>query len=45
VNLGRNVWQTENPVAAIRGIRAIVHEKYTSKEALDLFNQVKAGKA
>jgi putative autoinducer-2 (AI-2) aldolase len=45
VNLGRNVWQTENPVASIRAIRAIVHEKYTSKEALDLYNQVKAGKA
>jgi putative autoinducer-2 (AI-2) aldolase len=45
VNLGRNVWQTENPVAAIRGIRAIVHDGYTSKEADDLFEQVKAGKA
>ena len=45
VNLGRNVWQTENPVAAIRGIRAIIHENYTPQEALDLFNQVKAGKA
>ena len=45
VNLGRNVWQTENPVAAIRGIRAIVHDNYTPQEALDLFSQVKAGKA
>jgi putative autoinducer-2 (AI-2) aldolase len=45
VNLGRNVWQTENPVAAIRGIRSIVHENFTPQEALDLFNQVKAGKA
>ncbi len=45
VNLGRNVWQTENPVAAIRGIRAIVHDNYTPNEALDLYNQVKAGKA
>ena len=45
VNLGRNVWQTENPVAAIRGIRAVVHDNYTPQEALDLFNQVKAGKA
>jgi putative autoinducer-2 (AI-2) aldolase len=45
VNLGRNVWQTENPLAAIRGIRAIVHEGYTAKEANDLFEQVKAGKA
>jgi len=45
VNLGRNVWQTENPVAAIRGIRAIVHDGYNAKEADDLFEQVKAGKA
>jgi putative autoinducer-2 (AI-2) aldolase len=45
VNLGRNVWQTENPVAAIRGIRAIVHDNYTSQEAFDLYNQVIAGKA
>ena len=44
VNLGRNVWQTENPVAAIRGLRAIVHDNYTPQEALDLFYQVKAGK-
>jgi len=45
VNLGRNVWQTENPVAAIRGIRAIVHDNYTAQEAFDLYNQVIAGKA
>jgi putative autoinducer-2 (AI-2) aldolase len=45
VNLGRNVWQTENPVAAIRAIRAIVHDGYTSQEANDLFEQVKASKA
>ena len=37
VNLGRNVWQTENPVAAIRGLRAIVHDNYTPQEALDCF--------
>jgi len=45
VNLGRNIWQTEHPLAAIRAIRAIVHEGYTPKEAQDLFDQVKAGKA
>jgi putative autoinducer-2 (AI-2) aldolase len=43
VNLGRNIWQTENPVAAIRAIRSIVHENYTPQEALDLFNQVRVG--
>jgi putative autoinducer-2 (AI-2) aldolase len=45
VNLGRNIWQTEHPVAAIRAIRAIIHEGYKPKEAQDLFDQVKAGKA
>ncbi len=45
VNLGRNIWQTVNPVAAIRAIRAVVHDNFTPQEALDLFNQVKAGKA
>jgi putative autoinducer-2 (AI-2) aldolase len=45
VNLGRNIWQSEHPVAAIRAIRAIIHEDYTPQEAHDLFEQVKAGKA
>src|SRR4030066_2308944 len=45
VNLGRNIWQTEHPQAAMRAIRAIVHEGYTPKEAQELFDQVKAGKA
>jgi len=45
VNLGRNIWQTEYPLAAIRAIRAVVHEGYKPKEAQDLFDQVKTGKA
>jgi 3-hydroxy-5-phosphonooxypentane-2,4-dione thiolase len=45
VNLGRNVWQTEHPVAAIRGIRAIIHENFNSKEANDLYEQIIAEKA
>jgi putative autoinducer-2 (AI-2) aldolase len=45
VNLGRNIWQTEHPLAAIRAIRAIIHDNYTPQEAQDLFEQVIAGKA
>ena len=45
VNLGRNIWQTEHPVAAIRAIRAIIHDAYTPEEAQKLFEQVKAGTA
>jgi 3-hydroxy-5-phosphonooxypentane-2,4-dione thiolase len=45
VNLGRNIWQTEHPVAAMRAIRGIVHDNLTPKEAEDLYNLVIAGKA
>lgn len=40
VNLGRNIWQTDHPIAAIRSIRAIIHEGYTVEEAYQLFQQV-----
>jgi putative autoinducer-2 (AI-2) aldolase len=45
VNLGRNIWQTDHPVAAIRALRAVIHENYTPQEAQNLFEQLKAGKA
>ena len=38
VNLGRNIWQNDFPVAMIKAIRAIVHEKATAKEAEEIFN-------
>lgn len=41
VNLGRNIWQNEHPVAMIKAIRAIVHENATVNEAYDLFNNIK----
>lgn len=41
VNLGRNIWQNEHPVAMIRALRAIIHENATAKQANDLFNTVK----
>ncbi len=42
VNLGRNIWQNDYPVAAIRAIRAVVHEGATPKQAQDIFDSVKA---
>ena len=45
VNLGRNIWQTEYPVASIKAIRAIIHEGYNAQEADDLYKQIKAGKS
>jgi putative autoinducer-2 (AI-2) aldolase len=43
VNLGRNVWQNDHPVAMARSLRAVIHENATVKEAHDLFNSVKSG--
>jgi 3-hydroxy-5-phosphonooxypentane-2,4-dione thiolase len=45
VNLGRNIWQHQYPVAMIRAIRGIIHDNLTAKEAQQLFEEVKAGKA
>jgi putative autoinducer-2 (AI-2) aldolase len=42
VDMGRNIWQSEHPVAAIQAVRAVVHEKATVKKALELFDDLKA---
>ncbi len=44
VNLGRNVWQSDYPVAMIRAIRSIIHENAAPKEAQALFDEIKSGK-
>ena len=41
VNLGRNIWQNDFPVAMIRAIRAIIHENASPKEAQELYESVK----
>jgi len=43
LNLGRNVWQHEHPVAIMRALRAVVHEKATVDEANDIFNSLRGG--
>jgi putative autoinducer-2 (AI-2) aldolase len=45
VNLGRNIWQNEHPVAMIRAIRAIIHENATPEQAQELYHSIKGGKA
>jgi putative autoinducer-2 (AI-2) aldolase len=41
VNLGRNIWKNDHPVAMMKAIRAIVHQNATPKEAQDLFDSEK----
>lgn len=40
VNLGRNVWQDEHPVAMARALQAIIHEQATPKQAFDIFKSL-----
>jgi len=44
LNLGRNVWQHEHPVAMMKALRSIIHENGSVKDAQDIFDQ-EAGKA
>ncbi|MFH1775088.1 MAG: 3-hydroxy-5-phosphonooxypentane-2,4-dione thiolase [Chloroflexota bacterium] len=41
VNLGRNIWQNDFPVAMIKAIRAIVHQNANPKEAQEIFSSTK----
>jgi putative autoinducer-2 (AI-2) aldolase len=44
VDMGRNIFQSENPVAMIQAVRAVVHENASPDEAFDLFQEKKGGK-
>ena len=41
LDMGRNIWQSDHPVAMVKALRAIVHEKATVKEALELLEEEK----
>ncbi len=41
VNLGRNIWQHDYPVAMIKALRAIIHKKAGAKEAKEIFEKEK----
>ena len=41
VDMGRNIFQSTNPVAMIKAVNSVVHKKYSPKEAYDLFKSNK----
>ncbi|MFH1647875.1 MAG: 3-hydroxy-5-phosphonooxypentane-2,4-dione thiolase [Chloroflexota bacterium] len=43
VNLGRNIWQNEHPVAMIKAIRAVVHDDATPEKAQEIYDSAKNG--
>jgi len=44
VNLGRNIWQNDFPVAMIKAIRVIIHQDASPKEAQELYESIKSEK-
>lgn len=44
VDMGRNIFQSEAPVAMIQAVRAIVHDNATPKKAYDLYLSLKKSK-
>ncbi|MFQ6108234.1 MAG: 3-hydroxy-5-phosphonooxypentane-2,4-dione thiolase LsrF, partial [Candidatus Aminicenantales bacterium] len=41
VDMGRNIWQSEYPVAMIKAVRAVVHDCAKPEEALEVFQTSK----
>ncbi|MBM4249121.1 MAG: 3-hydroxy-5-phosphonooxypentane-2,4-dione thiolase [Euryarchaeota archaeon] len=41
VDMGRNIFQAEDPVSMIKAVRAVVHEKHTPEEAFKLYNELR----
>lgn len=41
VDMGRNVFQSEDPVAMIQAVRAVVHDNETPEQAFKLFTELK----
>jgi putative autoinducer-2 (AI-2) aldolase len=41
VNIGRNIFQSEDPVAMIQAVKAVVHENEKLDKAFDLYNTLK----
>ncbi len=42
VDMGRNIFQSESPVAMIKAVRSVVHENETAEKAFELYNSLKA---
>ena len=41
VDMGRNIFQADNPIAMIQAVKSIVHEEKTAEEAFKIYNDLK----
>lgn len=44
VDMGRNIFQSESPVAMLQAVAAVVHDNETPQKAFDLYNTLKTEK-
>jgi putative autoinducer-2 (AI-2) aldolase len=42
IDMGRNIWQSDHPVAMLKALRAIVHDKATVADAMQILGAEKA---
>jgi putative autoinducer-2 (AI-2) aldolase len=45
VDMGRNIFQADSPIAMIQAVRAVVHDNETPEKAFDLYNALKNKKS
>jgi len=45
VDMGRNIFQADSPIAMIQAVRAVVHDSETPEKAFDLYNTLKNKKS
>jgi putative autoinducer-2 (AI-2) aldolase len=43
VDMGRNIFQSDDPVAMIQAVGAVVHKKEKPEKAFQLYQQLKEG--
>jgi putative autoinducer-2 (AI-2) aldolase len=41
VDMGRNIFQSDSPVAMIQAVKAVVHENETPEKAFELYSTLK----
>ena len=42
VDMGRNIFQSDSPLAMMKAVNKVVHEQLSPKDAFDYFNTIKA---
>jgi putative autoinducer-2 (AI-2) aldolase len=42
VDMGRNIFQSDNPIAMMKAVRGVVHENLKPQEGFDLYQTLKA---